>query len=336
MSGLLLGPRFARAYGPRIDEIGRETGASFERIVLPADPDARLDEAALARIELAFFSGDVFPELSRGFFAAVYGAPRLGWLHVFNTGTDNPVFERFLERGVTLTNSPGANAVPIAQSAITGMLMLAREFLRFGDAQRAREWPPLAELDRPHDLGDQTLVVVGVGTIGAEIARLARAIGLHVIGVRRSPLTPDDPVDELVSPDRLAEVLPRADWLALACPLTEATRGLIDAAALARLPEGARVLNVARGEVIDEAALVRALESGRLAGAYLDVFEVEPLPEASPLWSLPNVIVTPHASSISAGSGPRQAEIFLSNLTRWARKQPLHHLVQAGASRGRS
>lgn len=327
MSGLLLGPRFARAYGSRIDAIGRDAGVSFEPIVLPEDPDARLDEATLAHVELAFFSGDVFPALSRGFFAAVYGAPKLRWLHVFNTGTDNPVFARFLERGVMLTNSPGSNAVPIAQSAITGMLMLAREFLRFGEAQRAREWLPLGELERPRDLGDQTLVVVGVGTIGAEIARLARAIGLHVIGVRRSPAAPGDPVDECVTPDRLAEVLPRADWLALACPLTDATRGLIDEAALSLLPDGARVLNVARGEVIDEPALIRALQSGRLAGAYLDVFEVEPLPDASPLWSLPNVILTPHASTISAGSGARQAEMFLDNLARYARKEPLQNPV---------
>jgi phosphoglycerate dehydrogenase-like enzyme len=129
-------------------------------------------------------------------------------------------------------------------------------------------------------------------------------------------------------------VLPRADWLALACPLTEWTRGWIDTEALARLPEGAHVLNVARGEVVDEAALVAALQDGRIAGAYLDVFEVEPLPEKSPLWTLPNVIVTPHAASISTGSRARQAEIFLENLRRWSQEQPLHHPVSCVAKNG--
>ena len=117
------------------------------------------------------------------------------------------------------------------------------------------------------------------------------------------------------------------DWLAIACPLSDETRGWIDAAALARLPDGACVLNVARGEIVDEAALVAELSSGRLGGAYLDVFEVEPLPDSSPLWSLPNVIVTPHASSISAGGGERQAELFFANLERFLRGEPLENTV---------
>jgi phosphoglycerate dehydrogenase-like enzyme len=122
-------------------------------------------------------------------------------------------------------------------------------------------------------------------------------------------------------------VLPRAHWLAIACPLSDETRGWIDAAALALLPEGAHVINVARGEIVDEVALTAALHSGRIAGAYLDVFKVEPLSESSPLWSLPNVIVTPHAAALSAGNQARQAEHFLANLERWARGEPLANVV---------
>ncbi len=326
-SGLLLGPGFARHYRGRIAAIERDAGVSFERILLPEGEDARLDPDAVARIELAFFSGDLFPDHARGFFAAVSGAKQLRWLHLFNTGTDHPVFQRFVERGVTVTNSPGANAGPIAQSALAGLLMLARQFPRFREAQRAREWLTHDQVRAPQDLSEQTLVVIGVGAIGSEIARLARAFGLHVIGVRRSVRRADDPVDEMVTPAGLARVLPRAHWLALACPLTEQTRGLVDAEALALLPPGAALLNVARGSLVDERALVAALASGRLAGAYLDVFETEPLPQDSPLWGLPGVIVTPHASSLSAGSRARQAEIFLVKLERWARKQPLGDVV---------
>jgi phosphoglycerate dehydrogenase-like enzyme len=328
VSGLLLGPQFTRRYEDRIAAIERESGISFERIVLPDGHDARLPPEAVARIELAFFSADVFPEHSPAFFAAVSGAEKLRWLHLFNTGTDHPVFRRFLERGVVVTNSPGANARPIAQSALAGLLALARRFPRFAEAQREREWLSSDALAAPPDLEDQTLVVVGLGAIGSEIARLARALGLRVIGVRRSPRAPDDPVDELVTPAELSGVLPRADWLALACPLSEETRGWIDAAALACLPRGACLLNVARGPIIDEPALIDALRSGALGGAYLDVFETEPLPERSPLWTLPNVILTPHASSISAGSRARQAEIFLANLERWVRRTPLAHIVR--------
>jgi phosphoglycerate dehydrogenase-like enzyme len=122
-------------------------------------------------------------------------------------------------------------------------------------------------------------------------------------------------------------VLPKADWLVLACPLTDETRGLIDARRLDLLPAGARIANVARGAVIDEEAMIEALRAGRLAGAYLDVFTREPLPAESQLWDMPNVIVTPHNSTVSAGNRRRQAEIFLDNLRRWGRGEPLTNLV---------
>lgn len=180
----------------------------------------------------------------------------------------------------------------------------------------------------PRDLAGQTAVIVGLGHIGREIARLARALGLKVIGVRRSALAPGDPVDELCPPSRLAEIAPRADWLILACPLTEQTRGMVDAALLARLPRNARLINIARGEIVDESALVEALRTRRLAGAYLDVFEHEPLPQDSPLWDLPNVIVSPHNSSAASGNDARIFEIFLENLVRIARNEDL--LNEAG------
>ncbi len=212
--------------------------------------------------------------------------------------------------------------MPIAQTAIGGLLMLSRPFLAWGESQRRSAWEP-REGKPPADLATETLVVFGLGAIGREIARLGRALGLHVIGVRRSPRAEGDSVDEMVTPAALAEVLPRANWLALACPLTEKTRGVIDAAAIAALPAGARILNVARGEVIDQDAMIAALRAGHLGGAYLDVTTPEPLPPDSPLWTLPNVIISPHNSAVAAGNERRQVDMFLANLRRWGRGEPM-------------
>jgi phosphoglycerate dehydrogenase-like enzyme len=332
--GILLSERFLERYTERVERISRETGLRLDRIVLPADPAARVAQAERDRVEIAYFSTDLFPDGARAFFAAVHGAPNLRWVHVFNAGTDHPVFQRLLDRGVRLSASAGASAEPIAQTAIAALLWLARGFPHWQDAQRRRAWERLPEAETPRDLAGQTLLVVGLGGIGREIARLARALGLRTIGVRRSPARPDDPVDELHPPAALSSLLPRADWLALACPLTPETRRLIDARALSLLPRGARILSVGRGEVLDERALVDALAKGHLAGAYLDVFEVEPLPADSPLWVLPNVLLSPHNSAASRGNERRQAESFLANLARFGRGEPLLHEVAAPRAGG--
>jgi D-2-hydroxyacid dehydrogenase (NADP+) len=329
MTGLLVSRPVLAKFGDEIAQAAAAYGLALEHILVPEQPDERVSPDDCARIEIAFFSGDVFPRLNRPFFAATLGAPNLKWMHVFNAGVDDAVFGRFLERGVRLTTSSGSTAAPIAQTAIGGMLMLARGFPRWLDAQRRHAWETLPRAQAPADLRGQTMVVIGLGAIGSEIARLARAIGLWVIGVRRRPLDIEDPVDELHHPAKLADVLPRADWLALACPLTDETRRMIDARALALLPRGARILNVARGEVIDEAALIEALRGGQIGGAYLDVFETEPLPADSPLWDLPNVIVTPHNSAVSSGNDSRAAAIFVRNLRHWAHGEPLVNEVTA-------
>ena len=296
-------------------------------VALPADKDARLSEADVARTEIAFFSQDLNPTHSRQFFSAVRKAPNFKWLHVFNVGVDHPIYTEMLERGVRVTTSAGTTAGPIAQTALTGMLMLSRGFPHWIKAQRAHRWDPVRLQVSPRDLPGQTVLVYGMGGIGAAFSRLAKTLGMHVIGVRRSPRKPDDPVNELHPPDQLDALLPRADWLMLACPLTTETRKLITAQRLALLPQGAHVLNIARGEVIDETAMIAALQSGHLAGAYLDVFEQEPLPAASPLWDLPNVIVTPHNSTNSRGNERRVFECFAQILEQWKNNAPLTNEV---------
>jgi phosphoglycerate dehydrogenase-like enzyme len=323
MTTLLLSHHMASAHGAGIERLARESGRSVEVIALPAEREARLPDDVCATLDAAFFSIDVFPDGSRQFFSAVRKAPKLKWLHVFNAGVDHPIYTEMLSRGVRLTTSAGTAAVPIAQTAITALLMLARNVPRWLAAQRERRWEPMRPPDAPRDIAGQTMVLLGVGHIGREIARLARALGMTVIGVRRSPGQSDDPVDEMHAPERLPEVLPRADWLIIAAPLTAETRGLIDTKLLARLPVHARVINVARGEIIDEPALVDALRTGRLAGAYLDVFQEEPLPASSPLWDLPNVLVTPHNAGAALGNDERIYQMFHENFVRWQRGETL-------------
>ncbi len=314
---ILVSAAIAEAFADRI----RDLDAAIE--VASLHPDGSITPSAEG-IEVAFKSEDVGSE--RETLLSLAEAGELRWLHTSSAGTDRVFYQRLraLDQGVRISNSSGS-AEPIAQTAIGGLLSLARGFPAWAEGQRAHEW-------RPHEgqtpeLRGQTIVVVGLGAIGGHIARLAQALGLHVIGVRRSPRRDDDSVDELVTPQEFASVLPRADWLALTVPLTDDTRGLIDASAFAALPPGARLLNVARGEVIDEPAMIAALRSGALAGAYLDVFAEEPLPPSSPLWDLPNVIVTPHNSASSTGNVARALDIFLRNLERWVRDEPLENEV---------
>ena len=285
--------------------------------------------------DVAFVSRDVtglstkhavLPETQR-FHDALRGAPSLRWVHAHSSGADRPVYGELLARGVAVTTSSGANAGVVVQTALAGVLMLARCLPQLLEAQRSRSWAPLVGSGLPRDLAGQTAVIVGWGPIGQGLGTLLSALGLRVVAVRSSDRAAEPPASESVSYERIGEVLPRADWLVLACPLSERTRGLVDAAALARLPPGARLVNVARGEVADEAALIDALQRGALAGAYLDVFAQEPLPAASPLWMLPNVIVTPHTAGHSDGNEARVAAIFLDNLRRWARGQPLLNRV---------
>lgn len=275
-----------------------------------------------AQVEAAFFSGDLYPERVRDFALALAKATRLRWLHTMSAGVDHPWFRAMIERGVVVTTSPGAAARPIAQTVLAYVLALSRDLRRFDDAQRRRAWEPHAV----EDLAEQTLGVVGLGPIGLHVARLAAAFEMRVIGMRRAPRG-DEPC-ETWPLARLDELLACADWLVLALPLTERTRHLVDARALARMKPGARLVNVGRGALVDEAALGEALAAGRLAGAALDVFETEPLPSESALWSMPNVIVTPHCSGQNPGNAVRAAEIFVDNLARFARGAPLLHVAE--------
>lgn len=253
-------------------------------------------------------------------------SPQLAWVHTHSAGADRPIYAELMDRGVAVSTSSGANAEVVAQTALGALLALSRRFPQLMAAQARREWAPLMAGALPPDLAGQTVVLVGWGPIAQRLQPLLALLGLRVIVVRRSE-APAGPGIETVRFSALKTVLPRADWLLLACPLTAETRGLVDAEAMAALPRGAHLINVARGEVVMEAALIEALRSGHLGGAFLDVFETEPLPPASPLWSLPGVMVTPHSAGPAAGNAARTAAIFIDNLGRWLRGEPLHNRV---------
>jgi D-2-hydroxyacid dehydrogenase (NADP+) len=327
MTVLLIDREIYEAYSDEIARIETVTGSSIEPVFIPP-PGARLAPEELERIEIGTPpNGDYDPEGARRFYGCAMRAPHLRWVHLPHAGVDDPVFGKLIDAGVRLTNASGAMAEPIAWSAIAGLLQLARGFPRWAAAQQRHEWDPHSQSEFPKDLRQQTIVVFGLGAIGMEIARLAQALHLHVIGVRRSPARDGDPVDELVTPDQLAEVLPRADWLAIASPLTDATNGLFDERLLGLLPGGAGIVNIARGAIIDEAAMANRLGDGRLGGAYLDVFEEEPLSADSPLWDLPRVILSPHDSSSTNTVDARLSGYFLRNLEHWLQGRSLENEV---------
>lgn len=276
----------------------------------------------VSSIDVAFYSSDLWPERSRGIALSIIQANNLKWLHTFSAGVDNPFFKQLGERGVRLSNSSGATASPIAQTALLYMLALSRNVRAWMQHQDAREWQR-HEFD---ELDGARLAVIGMGPIGVEIARLGVAFNMNVEAIRRTPAG-HEPCPTYGF-DKLDDVLSRADWVAVALPLTNDTVNLFTHERLSRIKPGARFINVGRGELVDEPALIAHLQSGHLAGAGLDVFATEPLPEESPLWSMPNVIVTPHSSGASPQSALRAEKIFVENFRRYINGQPLHNEVQ--------
>src|SRR5262245_48933095 len=232
--------------------------------------------------------------------AMVERSPRLRWVHSTAAAVANLLpLDEFAAHGIIVTNSRGIQAVPIAEHVMGGLLVLARRFNLMLDAQRDRRWIQ-NELTRdawPWSLQGRRMTILGFGSIGQEVARRAHAFGMHVTGVRRRL---DQPVpafvDRIVGPDQLNASLRGCDVLVISAPFLSDTDRLIRAEQIAMLNPGAIIINVARGKIIDEPALITALESGQLGGVMLDVFEREPLESASPLWSLPNVIISPHSA----------------------------------------
>ena len=281
---------------------------------------------ALERAEVAF---GIFGDSAGGLVEMLQRMPRLEWLQARNAGAGKllaDALEHVPQEGrrVTLTSSSGVHAGPLAEFAILGLLAFAKELPRVLADQRARRWPPQYPVG---ELRGRTLLLVGLGAIGTETARLAGAFGMYVVGVKRTPGGAAPYVDELHPASELRALVTRADAIVVALPATTATEGLLDAETLAAVKPGAVLVNVGRGSVIDEAALTERLRDGTLAGAALDVFAEEPLPGDSPLWGMDNVLITPHNVGLVEKEEARVVDLFCDNLRRRLAGEPLRNVV---------
>jgi phosphoglycerate dehydrogenase-like enzyme len=294
---------------------------SFVRADTDAETSARIPDADVA------FGARLRPE-------HLAAARRLRWIHSPAAGVGNMLFPEMIAAPVEITSSRGNSSVTIAEHVIAVTLALLRRLPLAFRRQAERRWAQ-NEFDAGatmRTLREARILVVGLGSIGAEAARLAAAFGAHVVGIRRRAQEPPPPgVVAVVPPDRLHDELPLADVVVVAAPHTPATIHLIGDRELAMMKRDAVLVNVSRGKLIDEPALVRALDTGRLRGAALDVFEHEPLAPDSPLWAREDVLITPHVSGFHADFWRDAVTLFADNLRRFAAGQPLANPVDKEA-----
>lgn len=275
-------------------------------------------ESLLGEIEIAAggFPRELLPQ-----------ARALRWLQQWSAGSDWLLrHPEIAALELVITTASGVHAVPISEQIIGYLLMFARGLHRAVRAQqRGERWRP--ERSEVFELAGKRMLLVGVGAIGTRTALLARAHGMHVEGIRRDPTRSAEGIEAMYGQDQLRERLPHADIVVVTVPLSRETHGLIGEQELRAMRQSAYLVNIGRGATIDEAALIRALHEGWIAGAGLDVFAQEPLPPESPLWAMENVIITSHYSGITPAYDERAVEIFLDNLARYRSGQPLRNLV---------
>ncbi|MFV9507269.1 MAG: D-2-hydroxyacid dehydrogenase [Oscillochloridaceae bacterium umkhey_bin13] len=251
--------------------------------------------------------------------------PSLRWVHTPSAGVEHLLIPLVYERDLTLTNSAGVHAIPIAEFVMAVLLSRAKALHEYNTAQVEHQWAKDIDLQ---ELYGATMLILGIGGIGTAIAERAAAFGMRVWGSRRrSSAAPTPYAERIVTGDAWRALLPEADYVVVAAPLTPETRHMVDAAALAAMKPSAYLINIARGGLVDETALLAALQAGQISGAALDTFEQEPLPATSPFWELPNVVVTPHATANSPRMHERQVALFLENLRRALRNEPLVNVV---------
>jgi phosphoglycerate dehydrogenase-like enzyme len=269
--------------------------------------------------------------------AMLAAARRVRWLAFWSAGLDRaltPAVEAAIARGVIATNASGVHGPNIAEHVLAMMLAMTRRLPSYYRAQMSRSWepPPGDETGGIGELTGQTLGIVGLGRVGEALAERARAFGMRVIGIRRGATPSPNSVaaGAIGAPGDLDSMLAESDHVCIAVPLTRETTHLFDERRLQKMRRGAVLYNVARGRIVDEDALVRALQTGHLAGAGLDVFETEPLPASSPLWSLDNVIITPHVAGRTPHYFTRAAALFAANVVRFARGEPMTNRYDPG------
>jgi phosphoglycerate dehydrogenase-like enzyme len=257
-------------------------------------------------------------------------AKKLKWIHSTAAGVGQLMYPELRASSVVVTNASGVHTIPMAEHIVGMLIALARRFPSAFRYQMARQWAQQELWDepiRPRELAGQALLIIGFGAIGREVARRVRPLGMKIWAVTRSGRADNSDADRVLPVARLGEVLHEADYVILAAPETPETRRMIGARELAQMKPTAHLINVARGSLVDEPALIRALAERQIAGAALDVTEEEPLPRDNPLWALPNVFITPHISSVSEYLWDRQTELLLDNLERWFGGRELRNRV---------
>jgi D-2-hydroxyacid dehydrogenase (NADP+) len=257
-------------------------------------------------------------------------AKKLKWIHSTAAGVAQLMYPELRDSGILVTNPRGVFSVPMAEHTIGMMIAMGRNFpdsVRFQDKST---WGQQLLWDMPQqltELNGKILLIVGFGSIGQELAKRAKAFDIRVWGVTRSVKGDSSLAEKIVPASQLSEVLPDADYLVIAAPETKDTKQLIGAKEIALMKRGSRLINVGRGSLLDEAALITALEKGHLAGAALDVTGTEPLPENSPLWKAPNLFITPHTSAVSDRLWHRETELLVELLELWFNGKPMKNVV---------
>jgi phosphoglycerate dehydrogenase-like enzyme len=256
--------------------------------------------------------------------AVLRACPEVRWVHSRWAGLDSLLFRELVESPVILTNGSGVFSQSLGEFALAAILYFAKDFPRMLGNQRAERWEPF-DVD---EISTQTVGIVGYGDIGRAVARRAQAMGMRVLALKRhAPDAPDPLVERYYQPEAMAEMLARCDYVVVAAPLTPETRHIIGEAEFAAMQPSAVVINVGRGPVIDQAAMVRALREGRIRGAGLDVFEHEPLPAGDPLWQMPNVLVSPHTADHTRTWIDDAMRFFLRQYERFRNGEPLENVV---------
>ena len=323
---ILLSEHTAKELSPQLEEIFGQGGYTTITAKEIHEGSADADICFVSReITGNSTKQNILPE-TQYFYDALRASKDLQWIQIHSAGADRQIYLDLMARGVTLSTSSGASASLVAQTALTGLLSLSRRFPQLAAAQRAHVWAPFFKTGLPPDLEGQTVMIVGWGPIGQKLGAWLGMLGLNIIVVRQSAEAHVEGV-RVISFAEFNDTLPQTDWLVLACPLTTLTTNLVSAQALALMKSSAHIINISRGAVIDEPAMIDALKSNRLAGAYLDVFAQEPLAADSPIWDLPNVIATPHTAGFSDGILRRMSQMFIQNLKNWHHKQPLFNVV---------
>jgi phosphoglycerate dehydrogenase-like enzyme len=318
--------------GRLLDERAGRIDARVEQVRMHRDGRLEIGgrevESNQVHAEVACATGDLF---FRGgaapWFELLLSLESLRWFQSPAAGY-LPLYDRLFERGARVT-SAHVNAIPIAEYVIQAVLARFQRADEWAAARPAHEW-------RPHEFREvfgTTWLVIGVGSIGSAVAERARALGAHVLGHRRRP-TGREPVHEMLSREALLHELPRCDVVVLAAPATPETTGLVDERFLAAMRPGSVLVNVARGALVDEAALLAALDRGRPEAAILDVFATEPLPADSPFWDHPRLVLTPHSSAGGLARHGRVVDLFVENLERYSKGEPLLHEVRPATGEG--